>query len=519
MKKVKLFILIVLSILLVWIVFWAWQTWSDTWWMWEWLQLMQKILDFLYLVIRPFLYLWWKFLSNEFVYGWAFHIDVVLWKIWQMVRIFMNYFLGFVLIVSIWVYLLKSDSKLAFKNILPKVVVASVVINASWFIMAVLIDLSTILTVAAWWMWYQFTSLIKKWANVDLSKETAILPITLDVDSWKTNIKPEKINGKEYTFCITDKDGKYLNVDKKPCLDMMWWTFKFVVSKDGKTEPIKWWITWGDLNGSSVWMLFSLFRYMNFAFVEDNTNTQNATFWLMVVKTVLMIILIIPFIVLSIILIIRIMVLWVWIPLSPILLGLPILWVFDSKVKKHLTDIISIIFQPAYVVFMLSLWFIVIQSLYVMMPDRWDKQQSENILKKMKIKQIDKNTLEIWGIAEISQSSDSKNGKNKNMSDYKNILSYISWIIVNLMAAMLMWVLVFTALKSNKFTEKIAGGVDTFGRQWAKSIPFLPWGQSISSLKQVWWFIQQLPQQKASTQSSKLKTLFKNNEDTDNNDT
>jgi len=406
--------------------------------------------------------------------------------------------------------MIKSDLKLSFKNMLPKVVIASIVVNASWFIIAVLLDLSTILTVAAWWMWYEFINLVKKWTNVDLSKETAILPITIDIDSWKANVVPKKINGKEYDFCIIDKDGKYLNAtSNKPCLDMMWWTFKLVVSKDGKTEPIKWWINWSDLNGSSVGMFFSLFRYMNFAFVEDNTNTQNATFWLMVVKTVLMIILIIPFIVLSVILIIRIMVLWVAIPLSPILLWLPTLWVFDSKVKKHLSDVISIIFQPAYVVFMLSLWFIVIQSLYVMMPDRWDKEQSENILKKLKIEQVDKNTVKIGGIAEISQSSDVKNGKNKNMSDYKNILSYISWIIVNLIAAMLMWTLVFTALKSNKFTEKFASGIDTLGKQWVKSIPFLPWGQSISSLKQVWDFVQRLPGQKSTTQASKLRDLFK----------
>jgi hypothetical protein len=58
---------------------------------------------------------------------------------------------------------------------------------------------------------------------------------------------------------------------------------------------------------------------MNMAFVADNTNTDKSTFWLFVIKVILMLALVIPFVLLCVILVIRIMVLWIVIPLSPVL--------------------------------------------------------------------------------------------------------------------------------------------------------------------------------------------------------
>jgi hypothetical protein len=66
-----------------------------------------------------------------------------------MVRAFSNYALGFFFVAGIFIYFFKSDSKFAWKSLLPKIAIASVLINMSWFLFAVLIDFSTILTTAA----------------------------------------------------------------------------------------------------------------------------------------------------------------------------------------------------------------------------------------------------------------------------------------------------------------------------------------------------------------------------------
>jgi len=46
--------------------------------------------------------------------------------------------------------------------------------------------------------------------------------------------------------------------------------------------------------------------------------------------------------------------------------------------------------------------------------------------------------------------------------------------------------LVFTALKSNKFTEKLAESVDTYTKKTIETIPIFPGGQGVASLQQTW---------------------------------
>ena len=513
MKKYKILALLLLFFtIIVWVSFWSWTTWAEV--VSSWTDLMQKILnslqkllDFCMLVIRPFLILAWKLLSNTFVYGSSFGIDTVLWKIWQMSRIGMNYFIWVVFIVSIFMYIVKSNSKLSLPKIFPKLLFASIVVNMSWFLFAVLLDLSTIFTVMAGNFWMQFMSIMEKHKKID-KNAVMILPVEIDADTKKPTLNT-KINWKDYHFCIL-ADWKYTN---PPCIEFNWWFFKLVVSKDGKTQKIKWWITSKDMKYASTWMLFSMFRYMTMVFDLDNTNKLNPTFWMYVIKIILFLILIIPFLLLVVILFIRIMVLWMVIPFSPFLFWLPIIWIFDSKVKEKLSNIIALIFQPAYVVFMLTLWFIFMQSLSAMMPNiSWEKK-SDNILKKIDVNKVWKDEYELAGVIKVKSNYNSKDGKNTNMWDFKNIASYIAWIIVNLIAAMLMWTLVFVAFKSNSFTKKIATSVDEMAKWAVKTLPILPWKQSIASLIRAWEHLQNIPNLKAQADYQKLaqktKDLFK----------
>jgi len=483
----------------------------------SWVNSLHLFLNTLYLIIRPLLIIWWKFLSNSFVYWSAFGIDNILWKLWQLVRTFMNYAIWFIFIFSIFVYFFKWDSKYSWKKLLPKIVIASVIVNISWFLIAVLLDLSTIFTVAAGNIWWIFTNLISK-TDHNIKKQVLQVPIVMDMDKWFKNfiwIKNPEWTGLIYQ-CIYKTWWKIWN---PPCLSNKYGKFvilwkNWTIDKKLNDKIKKIWITTKDIDYSTVWMLFSLFRYINTAFLTDNTNSLSQVAVLSIVKIILLLVLIIPFIVLSIIFVIRVVILRVVIPMSPIILWSFILWIWDSQIKWKLKDIISIIFQPAYVVFMLSIWFVFIQSVYTMIPSP-KKQNDNSILNKLQITQTkNKNAINIWDLAYIYVKSSKDSWQTSNEFDPKNVLAYFTWIIANLLSATVMWMLVFIALKSNSFTKKISSIVDTYAQKVITTTPII-WWQSIDSTRQIISWLHQIPdwqRQHQMQEQDKIKDLFKKND-------
>ena len=107
-----------------------------------------------YVLMYPLLIVAWKLVDNSFVYWEIFGFDAVLWQLWVIVRNLSNFALGFIFIYYIFSYLIKGDkdSKIKPGKIIIKSLVAWVLIQASWFIMAALIDVSTIVTYWVWWL-------------------------------------------------------------------------------------------------------------------------------------------------------------------------------------------------------------------------------------------------------------------------------------------------------------------------------------------------------------------------------
>ena len=524
MKTIKSLIIIFVWILITSFSFWSSSFWFTNLWgdnLWFFFDLFKKIVEYAYLILRPLMIISWKFLSNNFVYGSSFGIDNVLWQLWQVVRVFSNYMIWFIFIASIFIYFFKADSNLSWKKNLPRVAISAIFINMSWFLIAVLIDISTVLTLAAWSIWSTFSSTIPQ---KDSQNVNMMVPLTIDTDSTGNFVSIVWTNVKEYHSCIKDKDNKILN---SPCFAFK--DSKFVIlDKDWKEDETLtkniWWANTKKIAWDNVWMLVSLFRYMNGAFLIDNTNNSVNWFFLEAVKLLLLIVLIVPFIILTIILVVRVIILWVVIPLSPFILWAYILWIFDSQIKKRFKDIITLIFQPAYIVFMLSIWFVFIQSIQSMIPNN----KKDNKLETLWIysdwepkKDWDKlvKTVNIWEnwLFTIQSEYNKKKWTNDNPSDYKNILYYISWIIANLLSAFVLWSLVYIAFKSNSITERIADPIQTYTKTWLKTAPILPWWQSVASLEQTLWDIWRIPQQKVTEQAGKLTDDFKKKKDNKNN--
>ena len=53
-------------------------------------------------------------------------------------------------------------------------------------------------------------------------------------------------------------------------------------------------------------------------------------------------------------------------------------------------------------------------------------------------------------------------------------MQYFFWLLANMIAAFVLWTLVFVAFKSSKFTEKIATSVDTYVKKTIETAPIIP---------------------------------------------
>ena len=110
---------------------------------------LQKLV---YVLIYPLLVVAGKLVDNSFVYGEIFWFDAVLWNLWVTVRNIANFALWFILIYYMFKNLVSPDSKHNAKWLITRTFIAWLWIQASWFIMAALIDISTILIYWVWWL-------------------------------------------------------------------------------------------------------------------------------------------------------------------------------------------------------------------------------------------------------------------------------------------------------------------------------------------------------------------------------
>ena len=134
----------------------------------SWQDSLAFVENIIYMFTYPILVVAGKFVDNSMVYGEIFGFDAVLWKLWVIVRNMANYGLWFIFLFKVFQFLIWKKVKDFKKDILLPALVAWVWIQASWFIMGALIDISTIATYGIWGL--PITIL---WANdntVDQSK-------------------------------------------------------------------------------------------------------------------------------------------------------------------------------------------------------------------------------------------------------------------------------------------------------------------------------------------------------------
>ena len=177
----------------------------------EWEKSLLFVNKTVYVLIYPVLALAWKLVDNSLVYWEVFGFDAVLWKLWNIVKNLANFTLWFIFLFKIFKYLI--DWKEKVKDIILKALIAWIWIQASWFIMATLIDASTILT---YWVWWLPITMLKDSSNFIEQQRTKYNPyvlknvISLDAKNfdefyiYQTNILWTWEYEKEWKFYISE---------------------------------------------------------------------------------------------------------------------------------------------------------------------------------------------------------------------------------------------------------------------------------------------------------------------------
>ncbi|MBP6910614.1 hypothetical protein KBC03_03360 [Patescibacteria group bacterium] len=88
-----------------------------------------------------------KLMSNDFIYGTFVHLDSALFKLRNYMKNIANFMLGFLFLFGILKSLFEKDA-FQLKKILPRYLIAGVMIQMSWFIMGAFVDLANIATAA-----------------------------------------------------------------------------------------------------------------------------------------------------------------------------------------------------------------------------------------------------------------------------------------------------------------------------------------------------------------------------------
>lgn len=111
----------------------------------EWIKNADAILKTLYLIMWPLLAIAWAAMDNSLVYGEAFFLDVTLWKFWQLMRTFTMFGIGFIFVGTIlYAFLNPNTAEQQIKKVVIRSLLATILINMSRWMVAAMIDLSTI---------------------------------------------------------------------------------------------------------------------------------------------------------------------------------------------------------------------------------------------------------------------------------------------------------------------------------------------------------------------------------------
>lgn len=500
---------------------------------------LDVFLNFLYIVLWPMLAITGMALDNTLVYGSVFHLDQILRQIWTVVM-----YLSFVML---WVTILWDLAKdaIGWKDIstkvkegIPRWIWAGILIPMSWFLMGVVIDLSTI---AIYQVWNIPLTIMQTDSNLDQKLLEAHSTVDLNSAIWvssewgfrystyyscqEENFVPCKISNYQVNqqsqldyinqFASSSKIDVW-SINTEYCVMtptqlyklnyQWWWTWAYT--------SITWenfikWLQDGQVKMSScngikdiiqrsqtmVWPLYTIYwSLLNFASINhtDSSKPIEAEVVIFLIKSIVWLLLIIPLIWLAVMSIWRVGMLWLAIAFSPLIVMFQLFknnkklselqwnmnfkWWIDAKFS--LSNIIKLIFQPVLTVFALGLSLILLSATTSMLtPDTAEQNQTA--------------TNQLLRSFDMETSFDEKNNSQcltiewyttTCVTDFPEKFSstvfadYFSWIIANIIGILVMRNLLFASMKWNEITDNMVWAVEKVWNNFLKNnIPAFGW--------------------------------------------
>ncbi len=475
------------------------------------LWLYQTLGRSLYTVTWPLIVIAGQFMDNQVVYGSFVGMDTLLWKIWNVMRTFANYIIWLILIFSIFTLFLwwKLEQFNPIK-IIPQLVISAVLVNASWFLIWACIDVSNILTYSVWTLPLKIA-----WNKMNNFENQTIPTFWISLQQWNHPLKTwiyDKKSWKILPFCSI----KALTWDAG--IKVVWTTWWCVMAENMKYYKIsnpKWiiltnkkklskaswvklipWTKFSDIQkklGWMTWILWSLYGSITNLWRTVNYqpgSSTSMTMWL-ILKLLFLFALVIPLFTLAVLLIVRVVALWMFIIISPIVFLFTSVKSFEKFLweKWKLSSLCCMVFMPVIVVFALSISFVFLSSLKNMniSNEFWITWKWNSVYINVDWNPNNKNLTSNNNIKMTFNLPKKKGGDSAIDGLFLQLWNTLDWIIRSIFSIWFMWVIVFAALKSCKITWWIASSIQSFSQSIAKAAPVIPtWIARWQSVSSIW---------------------------------
>lgn len=402
-----------------------------------------------------------KLMTNDFVYGSFMNLDVYLWKLWNLSKNFANFFLGFYFLYMILKSFFDSEDN-ATKVVwnIGKFLIAWVAIQASWFLLAVLIDLATVATAAVGSLPGIVIESNEGLQTTISQLTTSPSTIILDLENEKTPLTIIPLE-----WATTDNKAIYDSV--MPSVNSMAWPLIFL--------------------GANI------FKFQDFSFLSwDQKACGNITL-VTIINFALLIFFILPLVILVVVNIVRIFYLRMFISFSPLVI-LARVFEFDKSVwdalkKFNLTEAISLIFQPVLTVWAMSLILILVVSLFQLMGKTTDNASNSTFAIGWAnfTSNGSNSSIEVPGVSKVTVDGGLFNTWSRTIGWFFGDI-FLYWFVL-----ILLWLLVVMVSKTSELTADISKGISDTAQNALKSIRFIPFAGQTMNLntfmgKDWWWF-------------------------------
>lgn len=307
--------------------------------------LLNILLSFLSRLRIPLATFAWKLMGNGFVYGEFMNLDKVLYYLWNLSRTFANFLIvGLLLYKIIWDSLWwKLDQSEIVKYII-KMVGWVILINASWFIIGAMVDISTILTSSVASL--PSTYIASDGGNI---RDTIALSMGKNINQTKQtiNLSTPLCSTKPITT-VTSKTNNWEPVQPETTEQLL---DKILPNDNSISWPL-------------LYLGVSVLRIQDYLRNSNNPNSYIDNLFVIGVRLTITIAFTFSLILLIVVNIFRLVTIWFAVAFWPILIILilnkqtELLW--DIWKKFSIDSIARAIFSPVLAVGMMSLWLIVI---------------------------------------------------------------------------------------------------------------------------------------------------------------